>query len=712
MPARVIHQVHRVASLALLAGTLIFAACLNGPEASGPNTPPTAVIALPGTGATFQGGDSIAFRGSATDPEDGSVPAARLTWWVELHHDTHTHPFMPRTTATSGAVYVPPIGETSDNIFLRFYLEAIDGSGAADTVTRDVQPEKVQFVLATEPAGLTVTLDGQPVTTPDTIIGVVGMERELGVTTPTSSGSTAYTFVSWSDGGAATHRIVTPDQPVTFLARFQAATTGPLPNQPPVVAISAPANGSAVVVNSAITITATASDPDGTVQRVRFYDGATLLNEDTSAPYSYSWTPTSTGSHALTAVAVDNLNASTTSAAVSVSVGASGTDAQPPTLTLTSPTAQTQNITGSPTFTVTASDNVGVTAVDYQVDGDAVGQATSSPWSFMLPATSAYTTGVHVVRARARDAAGNVSPWSSARVTFGNNVDLPSGFSRSTYVAALAWQGTAMAWSPDGRLFICEQGGSVRVVKNGVLLATPFVTVSTSANGERGLLGVAFDPQFGSNGRVYLYYTTSSGGVHNRVSRFTANGDVAQAGETILVDLPGLSAATNHNGGALHFGPDGKLYVAVGDNATGSNAQSLTIPFGKMLRFNADGSIPTDNPFYGSTTGVNRAIWALGLRNPFSFAFDPNGSRMFINDVGQNTWEEINLGRAGANYGWPGTEGATSNSAYDGPLFTYAHTANATLVTGAAIVGGAFYRPGSVNCFPRAGWGTTSSATT
>src|SRR5262249_46671805 len=148
--------------------------------------------------------------------------------------------------------------------------------------------------------------------------------------------------------------------------------------------------------------------------------------------------------------------------------------------------------------------------------------------------------------------------------------------------------------------------------------------------------------------------------VHNRVSRFTANGDVAVAGsETILLELDNLGA-TNHNGGAIHFGLDGKLYVAVGENANSSNSQTLATPLGKVPRINADGSIPTNNPFYGQTSGNSRAIWALGLRNPFTFVFNSNG-RLFINDVGQNTWEEVDEGAAGANYGWPTTEGPTTD---------------------------------------------------
>ena len=212
----------RCATATAVAVTLVATACLNEPEPNGPNVAPSATITLPETGASFRGGDSIVYAGSATDPEEGTVPASRLSWWVVLHHDTHTHPFMPRTAAAGGKVYVPPIGETSDNIFLRFYLEAIDARGAADTVTRDILPQKVQFTVVTEPAGLSVTLDGQPQATPVTITGVVGMERELGVPTPQMAGPTEYQFSGWSDAGAATHRIVTPPAATTYTARFQA----------------------------------------------------------------------------------------------------------------------------------------------------------------------------------------------------------------------------------------------------------------------------------------------------------------------------------------------------------------------------------------------------------------------------------------------------------------------------------------------------------
>jgi glucose/arabinose dehydrogenase len=268
---------------------------------------------------------------------------------------------------------------------------------------------------------------------------------------------------------------------------------------------------------------------------------------------------------------------------------------------------------------------------------------------------------------------------------------IPSGFTE-TQVAGGLVNPTAMTFAPDGRLFVCQQGGALRVIKNGVLLSTPFLTVTVNSSGERGLLGVAFDPNFGTNNFVYVYYTATTPAIHNRVSRFTANGDVAVPGsEVVILDLNNLSGATNHNGGAIHFGEDGKLFIAVGENANGANSQTLANLLGKILRINPDGTIPTDNPFFNTATGNNRAIWAMGLRNPFTFAFQPVTGRMFINDVGQDTTEEINDGVAGSNYGWPDTEGPTSDPRFRGPIFSYGHGSSST--TGCAIAGAAFYNP-------------------
>ena len=270
---------------------------------------------------------------------------------------------------------------------------------------------------------------------------------------------------------------------------------------------------------------------------------------------------------------------------------------------------------------------------------------------------------------------------------------LPAGFTETSVTGLSA--ATAIAVAPDGRIFVCNQTGALRVIKNHVLLATPFVTITVNATGERGLLGVAFDPDFLVNQYVYVYYTAPTPSIHNRISRFTANGDVAVANsEVVLMELENLSA-TNHNGGAIHFGLDGKLYAAVGENAVPANSQTLTNRLGKVLRINSDGSIPADNPFYAQATGDNRAIWALGLRNPFTFGVHPNSGAIYINDVGQSAWEEINDGEAGGNYGWPNEEGPSTNPSYISPIHYYANQ-NAPEC---AIAGGAFYAP-EVRQFP------------
>jgi len=270
---------------------------------------------------------------------------------------------------------------------------------------------------------------------------------------------------------------------------------------------------------------------------------------------------------------------------------------------------------------------------------------------------------------------------------------VPSGFTETQFVTGLT-RPTAMAFSPDGRLFVCQQDGALRVIKNGSLLATPFLNVTVNASGERGLLGVTFDPNFASNNYIYIYYTATTPAIHNRVSRFTANGDVVVGGsELIILELNNLSSATNHNGGAIHFGSDGKLYIAVGENANTANSQVLTNLLGKMLRINSDGSIPTDNPFYNTASGQNRAIWTLGLRNPFTFDVQPGTGKILINDVGAGSWEEVNEAASGVNFGWPNAEGTTGCATYTCPEYSYPHSGGT--VIGCAITGGTFYNPAS-----------------
>jgi glucose/arabinose dehydrogenase/PKD repeat protein len=284
---------------------------------------------------------------------------------------------------------------------------------------------------------------------------------------------------------------------------------------------------------------------------------------------------------------------------------------------------------------------------------------------------------------------------------------------------------TALAFTPDGRLLITTQPGRLRVYQNGALVATPALDLTSPtnvicSNSERGLLGVAVDPSFATlnNNFIYVYYTFNRAGTCvNRVSRYLLSTSNVASGETVLIDnIP--STAGNHNGGDVQFGNDGYLYVSVGDGGcdyagggcAGSNdaARDQHSLVGKILRITRTGTIPSDNPFTGAgtadcrftggTTAGNkcRETFAWGLRNPFRMAFDSNdaGTRFFINDVGQNTWEEIDLGQAGADYGWNVREGhcATGSTTDCGPpppgMTNPVHDYGRDI--GGSITGGAF----------------------
>jgi glucose/arabinose dehydrogenase len=687
-------QLRLLLGVALVGVTAIGIASCGGGDAA--NAPPEPVIGSPAEGATFKAGDSIRIEASASDAQDGVLGAASLSWWVDLHHDSHTHPLVLPTTGAGGSATLPTRGETSDNIFLRIHVRATDSAGASADVTRDVLPQKVQIALASQPAGLQLTLDGQPVAAPHTVTGVVGIERDLGAADQVFNGR-MYRFSSWSDGGAATHTIATPATDSNYTAVF--VDLGPAVNAPPTVAMTAPANNSTGNPGAPITLTANASDTDGAIASVQFFDGGTAIGAaDTTAPFSVTWTPSTTGVHMLTARATDDRGGTTTSAAVRVTINSSTSDTQPPTVSIVEPVALADNLAGMVTFRADAVDNVGVANVEFQVDGVTMVNDTSAPYSTTVD-TSLHAAGQHVLRVRARDGAGNQSEWTQVIVRFGGTRETPAGITRTPRWVTPLRSATAFNEMPDGRLLIAQQEGAVRMVlADGTLLATPVLSVAVDSSMERGLLGVVAHPQFASNGFIYIYYTTPQGGTHNRISRFTVSGNTA-SGEVVLADLPALSAGI-HNGGAMHFGADGKLYVAVGDNQVGANAQNLNSPLGKLLRFNDDGSIPSDNPYCTTPGNLACAGWAHGLRNPFTFAVQPGTGRIHVNDVGQGAWEEINVVSRGANFGWPATEGLTNATGVTPPIFTYPHDRNSPVpagngpggfIVGACIIGGGFY---------------------
>jgi glucose/arabinose dehydrogenase len=277
---------------------------------------------------------------------------------------------------------------------------------------------------------------------------------------------------------------------------------------------------------------------------------------------------------------------------------------------------------------------------------------------------------------------------------------LPAGFREDLVASGLSYP-TAMAIAPDGRIFVAQKGGGIRVIKDGQLLpkSSAFAFVDAETSYEYGLCGIALDPDFTTNGYVYVNYIAKGSPSRNLIERFTASGDVALTGSrTTIFELDNVNppgpTGNYHIGGAMQFGADGHLYVSVGDNTTPANAQSLGSLHGKILRIGKDGSIPADNPFFATATGNNRAIWAYGMRNAFTFAVQPGSGRMLINDVGQNSFEEINLGRPGGNFGWPLAEGPTTDPRFDSPLYAYSHLSTET--GAACIAGSTFYDPAVV----------------
>ncbi len=270
--------------------------------------------------------------------------------------------------------------------------------------------------------------------------------------------------------------------------------------------------------------------------------------------------------------------------------------------------------------------------------------------------------------------------------------NLPAGFVEALIARDL--DPTDIVLAPDGRVFITIKSGQILIVENNTLLAAPFLTLAVDNFNERGLGHMVLDPHFEMNHYYYVYYTVP-GQNRNRISRFTANGNATVPGSEVMLITLNEMPGTVHNAGSMAFGIDGKLYVGVGDGGNANASQDKGSLLGKVLRLNTNPTdlIPTDNPFVNDNTftGINKTIFALGFRNPYSMDIQPGTGRIFVGDVGGSQWEEINDVTSGKNYGWPGIEGRRTTQPapanYQDPLFAYAHS------DGCAIVGAAFYNP-------------------
>jgi glucose/arabinose dehydrogenase len=318
---------------------------------------------------------------------------------------------------------------------------------------------------------------------------------------------------------------------------------------------------------------------------------------------------------------------------------------------------------------------------------------------------------------------GSMRRWAIPLIVVMAFLVASAGASAATLVPlapSSAWDSPPIhAASPQGdpRLFVVERSGGVRIVEDGVLRPTPFLTVpNVDTFNERGLLSIAFAPGYATSGLFYVFAVAlgpdeldPSGAVGDlrvvEYSRSTTDPALADPSSARLVLKQAHGSAANHNGGQLAFGPEGLLYVTIGDAANGANAQDLANDLGKLLRIDpreqgggASFGVPSSNPFV-MTAGARPEIYALGLRNPFRASFGPGGE-LVLPDVGQTTWEEVNVGRqtgtaaattlAGANLGWPSCEAACSppNASFVDPIFQYGHGPAPGTTTGCAIIGG------------------------
>jgi hypothetical protein len=318
--------------------------------------------------------------------------------------------------------------------------------------------------------------------------------------------------------------------------------------------------------------------------------------------------------------------------------------------------------------------------------------------SLMAPAAASQT--LQVVAGQT----ANATVAYSARSGFAIRLEeLPlAGLNQPIYLAAPPGDAT--------RVFVAERPGVLRVVQNGQLLAMPFLDISArvSTQGERGVLSFAFHPQFAQNGRVFVHYNNLAGEiVVEQFTASTANPNVANAQGTVVITIP-HPAFDNHNGGVAAFGPDGMLYVSTGDGGGGGdpgmNAQDPKKLLGKLLRLDVSTlpyRIPPSNPYAGLGIGAEE-IWAIGLRNPWRWAFDPIAGRLYIADVGQGRFEEVNVARTDApnlNYGWPVTEASAcypndtqaclnAKPRQTLPVLEFDHLSGACAVTGGYVYRG------------------------
>ncbi len=493
-------------------------------------------------------------------------------------------------------------------------------------------------------------------------------------------------------------------------------------NLPPSVTITNPSNAAQFLAPATFPVQADASDADGTVATVQFFANGSPIGSASAAPFAATASNLGAGAYALTAVATDNGGLSTTSAPVNVVVGLGN---HAPSVTITNPIENASlSASANVNIQVTAADDDGsVTNVQFFDGAVSLGNDGTSPFSLSVR----LAIGAHVLTAVATDNQGASTTSAEVHVTVARYLPAITNGDISILLVPVATGLAAPDYAihPPGdsnRLFIVEQNGLLRILQNGVLLPGAALDLSglistsltpANANDERGFLGLAFHPDFNEPGRPgYATLYTFNSQIPTAPPTYAAPNNATQGYVTAINEWKISSTnanvvdpdsrreiisfgknANNHNGGTIAFGPDGYLYLALGDGGNANdvgpshieptgNAQNLSTPLGKMIRIdplnpalnaasanpvsaNGQYRIPTTNPFQGE--GQVPEIYALGFRNPYRFAFDRVTGDLIEADVGQNNIEEINRVILGGNYGWAIKEGDFFFNRTNGP---------------------------------------------
>jgi glucose/arabinose dehydrogenase len=527
-------------------------------------------------------------------------------------------------------------------------------------------------------------------------VGVAGVQFLLDGANLGTEDTTAPYSITWNTATAtnAAHVLAARARDVAGNTATAAAVNVTVDNQAPTGSIVIN-GGATVTASTSVALTLLAADNGGVVAEMQFSNTGTSFS--TAEPYATSknWTLT-TGSGAKTVYVQFKDSLGNWSSAFMDTI----------VLDTTAPTisgVSASSVTSSSATITWATNEAATSQVEY---GTTAAYGTTTPIDISLAIShSTVVTGLapqttYTYRVRSKDAAGNEALGLSG--TFATSSGSGTGTFQNEVLISGMNLPTALQFMPGGDMLILELGGKIWRVPAGTtqVSPTPFLSLTNigALNGQQGLMGMVLDPDFENNHYYYVFYTLGTPNC-DRVSRFTVTADhssTVPSSEFVVYQDP-QTANVEHHGGALSFGNDGKLYITTGEHFDPPAAQSLTSPRGKILRVNTDGTIPTDNPFYDGA-GPNRDdIWALGLRNPFRSFFDKPSGKLYIADVGGNDYatarEEVNIGVAGANYGWPNCEGSScgSNPTFTSPIYSYGHNGRDASITGGFIYRGSQY---------------------